>query len=223
MPNTNSVVKEKVKLMAAEALLKDFQPEKADPEAVVSILIVGVGGQGTLLASRILARAMLFAGADVKVSEVHGMSQRGGSVVTQVRYGPQVNSPLVAVGQANHILAFEKLEALRWLPYLKKGGRLIVNDQSIDPLPVMTGALKYPENILEKIKAEVENTIILNATQLATEIGNARTANVILLGVLASSLNLEMKVWDQALEDSVPEKFLEINRQAFKIGFEMAR
>lgn len=188
------------------------------PNQVTNVLIVGVGGQGTLLASRILAQVVLQLGYDVKVSEVHGMAQRGGNVVTQVRFGQQVYSPLVAKGEADVILAFEELEALRWLPYLKEGGRIIINDQSIDPLPVLTGAAKYPEAIPEKIKAKVPGTIVVNATDIATKCGESRAANVVLLGVLAKMLNLDLELCRQALEKTVPAKALAINEAAFAEG-----
>lgn len=188
------------------------------PNQVTNVLIVGVGGQGTLLASRILAQVVLQLGHDVKVSEVHGMAQRGGSVVTQVRFGQQVYSPLIARGEADVILAFEKLEALRWLPYLKEGGQIIINDQSIDPLPVLTGTVKYPEAIPEKIKAKVPGTIVLNATDIAAKCGEPRAANVVLLGVLARLLNLNVEMCRQALAKTVPAKALAINEAAFAKG-----
>ena len=149
-----------------------------------NIMIVGVGGQGTLLASRILGNAVIQKGYDVKVSEVHGMSQRGGSVVTYVKFGDVVHSPIIDKGEADIILAFERLEAYRALPWLKKGGVMIVNDQQINPMPVITGAAKYPENILDKIGAEADVTA-LDALSLALEAGNAKAANVVLIGVLA--------------------------------------
>lgn len=211
-----------VKLVPAEANLNQAprqQPaaeEAATP--ITNVLIVGVGGQGTLLASRVLAQAVMATGADVKVSEVHGMAQRGGSVVTQVRFGPKVYSPLIQIGQADYILSFEKLEALRWLPYLKRGGELIVNDQSVDPLPVLTGAAKYPEDIPAKIQAVVEDTIVLDASGIAADLGNVKAANVVLLGVLAGKMNLPLAVWEAALEKSVPAKLLALNQAAFKAG-----
>lgn len=188
------------------------------PNPVTNVLIVGVGGQGTLLASRILAQVARQLGHDVKVSEVHGMAQRGGSVVTQVRFGQRVYSPLIAQGEADVILAFEKLEALRWLPYLKAGGQVIINDQSVDPLPVLTGAAKYPEGIPEKIQEVVPNVVVLNATELAIQCGNVRAANVVLLGVLTRLLGFDETVCLQALAKTVPPIALAINEQAFRLG-----
>ena len=151
---------------------------------MLSIMIVGVGGQGTLLASRILGNLAVAEGYDVKVSEVHGMSQRGGSVVTYVKYGDKVDSPIIDEGGADLILAFEELEAYRYLPYLKKGGRIICNAQNIDPMPVITGAMKYPENITDKIKAKGVDIITVDAADIALKAGNIRTVNVVLIGVL---------------------------------------
>jgi indolepyruvate ferredoxin oxidoreductase beta subunit len=215
-----------IKLVAAEANLimeRGKHQESASLIPITNVLIVGVGGQGTLLASRILAQVAVAMGTDVKVSEVHGMAQRGGSVITQVRFGSRVYSPLVQLGQADYILSFEKLEALRWLPYLKKGGGLIVNDQTIDPLPVLTGAAKYPTDIPEKIKALVANTTFLNASDIATRLGNVKAANVVLLGVLAGQMDLPMTMWEEALEKAVPAKVLELNREAFKAGLQMVK
>ena len=223
MPETNHTIPAEVKTVAAEVALSSGYQAAADNQwsenNVKSILIVGVGGQGTLLASRVLAQALLMAGADVKVSEVHGMAQRGGSVVTHVRYGPRVFAPLVQMGQVDYILAFEKLEAIRWLPYLKKGGWLIVNDQAIDPLPVLTGAAKYPEEIPEKISRLVENLLVLDATPMAEEVGNVKATNIVLLAVLAGLLDLTEETWERALEKAVPAKVLEVNKEAFKKGY----
>jgi len=216
-----------VKLVAAEANLNQNSKFQANinytSATITNVLIVGVGGQGTLLASRVLAQAAVAAGADVKVSEVHGMAQRGGSVVTQVRFGSRVYSPLIQIGQADYILSFEKLEAMRWLPYLKKGGGLIVNDQSIDPLPVLTGAAKYPTDIPKKIGALVDNTTFLDASSIATQLGNVKAANVVLLGVLAAQMNLPLAIWEEALEKAVPAKALALNQAAFKTGYEMVK
>lgn len=185
---------------------------------VTSIMIVGVGGQGTLLASKLLGNVLLSQGYDVKVSEVHGMSQRGGSVVTYVKYGDKVYSPVVAEGEADLILAFERLEAARWLPYLKQGGKLIVNDQRITPMPVITGAMEYPEDILKKIKSKGVALTALDALSLAEQAGSPKAVNVVLMGVVSSSMHFEEAVWQTALEKCVPLKFLEINKKAFALG-----
>jgi len=185
---------------------------------VTNILIVGVGGQGTLLASRVLARAVISTGADVKVSEVHGMSQRGGSVVTQVRFGKEVFSPLIETGAADAILAFEKLEALRWLPYLKEGGRLIINDLAIDPLPVLVGTAKYPEDCIDQARAATSKVDVLNATDLAGAIGEQRAANMVLLGALSCYLDIADQHWIAAITETVPAKAREMNIKAFEAG-----
>lgn len=186
--------------------------------AVTSVMIVGVGGQGTLLASKLLGNVLLAQGYDVKVSEVHGMSQRGGSVVTYVKYGDKVYSPVVAEGEADLILAFERLEAARWLPYLKKGGKLIVNDQRITPMPVIIGAMEYPENILKKIKDKGVQMTALDALSLAEQAGSPKAVNVVLMGVVSCSMGFEESVWQSALEKCIPPKFLEINQKAFALG-----
>ena len=186
---------------------------------VKSIMIVGVGGQGTLLASRILGNVAINSGFDVKVSEVHGMSQRGGSVVTYVRYGEGVASPIIGIGGADTVLAFEELEAYRALPYLKRGGRLIVNTQNISPMPVITGAAKYPEEIIEKIKEKSVDTVAVDALSIAKEIGNVKAVNVILIGVLAKSSDIPKEKWVEAVKETVPAKFLELNLKAFEAGY----
>lgn len=183
-----------------------------------NIMIVGVGGQGTLLASRILGNAIIAEGYDVKVSEVHGMSQRGGSVVTYVKYGESVSSPIIDLGEADIILAFERLEALRALPYLKKGGRIIVNDRAIDPMPVITGAAEYPEGIIEKLRAQAD-VISLDALTLAERAGSAKAVNVVLIGVLARSTDIPLGIWQETIRKTVPEKFLSVNEKAFELGY----
>lgn len=184
-----------------------------------SIMIVGVGGQGTLLASRVLGNLMLAQGYDVKVSEVHGMSQRGGSVVTYVRYGDVVHSPIVTEGEADVIIAFEELEAYRWMPYLKKDGTLVVNKQNIMPMPVITGAASYPTDIIAEISKKYKNTIAVDALALALECGNAKATNIVLLGVLAANMDVEKKLWLDAIRATVPSKFLELNITAFEAGY----
>lgn len=183
-----------------------------------SVMIVGVGGQGTLLASRILGSVLLAQGYDVKVSEVHGMSQRGGSVVTYVKYGDEVFSPVIEKGEADVIIAFEQLEAARWLPYLKKGGKLIMSTQKLDPMPVITGAAEYPENIIEKLKAAGADVTAVDALSLAERAGNPKASNVVLMGVAASKTDFDEKLWQDALEQCVPPKFLELNKKAFALG-----
>ena len=184
------------------------------------IMIVGVGGQGTLLASRVLGNTVIGEGYDVKVSEVHGMSQRGGSVVTYVKYGEKVYSPIIGEGEADVILAFELLEAYRALPYLKKGGKLIVNSQRIDPMPVITGAASYPENIVEKLSA-VADVTALDALSLAKEAGNAKAVNVVLIGVMAKASDIAYEKWVDTIRSTVPAKFLEVNLKAFDLGYNL--
>lgn len=181
-------------------------------------MIVGVGGQGTLLASRLLGNAVISEGYDVKVSEVHGMSQRGGSVITYVRFGEKVNSPIIEKGEADVIMSFELLEAARYLPYLKKGGKLIVNTQQIDPMSVVTGAAKYPEGILEKLQATV-NTVAVDALSLAVEAGSSKAVNVVLMGVVAKQLDIKKEVWLDTIAATVPAKFKEMNLKAFELGY----
>lgn len=184
----------------------------------VSIMIVGVGGQGTLLASRILGNLALELGYDVKVSEVHGMSQRGGSVVTYVKYGEKVASPIIDEGGADLILAFEELEAYRYLPYLKKGGRMICNAQNIDPMPVITGAMKYPENIIKKIEDKDVDIISVDAAKYAAEAGNLKTVNVVLIGLLSKYMDISEEQWIETLKNTVPEKVVDVNLKAFQLG-----
>lgn len=182
-----------------------------------SIMIVGVGGQGTLLASKVLGQALVSLDYDVKVSEVHGMSQRGGSVVTYVRYGSEVHSPIVDLGEADYMLAFEPLEAARYLPWLKNTGVIITNTRETMPMPVITGAATYPENIVEKLSQRT-SVISLDAMKLALEAGNPKAVNMVLMGVLASRMDLPEETWQAALEKQVPPKFLELNRRAFALG-----
>ena len=187
---------------------------------VKSILIVGVGGQGTLLASKLLGNVVQQNGYDVKVSEVHGMSQRGGSVVTYVKYGKEVYSPMIDQGEADIILAFELLEAARYLPFLKKEGKIIVNTQQIDPMPVITGAATYPEDLLEKIRAAGAAVEALDAFSIAQRAGNVRSVNVALIGALAKNSVFPKEQWETAIRQTVPERFLEQNLRAFSISYE---
>ncbi|MBE6903435.1 MAG: indolepyruvate oxidoreductase subunit beta [Ruminococcaceae bacterium] len=186
-----------------------------------SIMIVGVGGQGTLLASRIIGTALMSEGYDVKVSEVHGMSQRGGSVVTYVKYGEKVFSPTVEKGEADLILCFEMLEALRYVSYLKLSGKMLVNTQRIDPMPVITGAMEYPEQIIEKIKAANINIEAFNALDLANKAGSSKAVNVVLIGALARNSEIKKEVWLDSLKKNVKEKFLEMNIKAFELGYNL--
>lgn len=185
----------------------------------LNVMIVGVGGQGTLLASRVLGAAMLAAGKDVKVSEVHGMSQRGGSVVTYVRAGEKVYSPIINPGEADLILAFEQLEAARWLPYLKKDGTVIVNTQKMDPMPVVTGAEQYPEGILEAIQRAGARLEAVDALALAMDAGSVKAVNVVLIGVMARQTDIPKEVWQEAVRTAVPERFVELNLKAFEAGY----
>ncbi len=182
------------------------------------ILIVGVGGQGTLLTSRIIAQVAVQLGYDVKVSEVHGMAQRGGSVVTQVRYGEKVYSPIIKKGGADVILAFEKIEAARWLDYLKADGMVIINNERVNPLPVMSGKAKYPDDIHEKVAAMVAKTVVVDATDIATRCGNVKAANVVLVGILSQAIGLPADAVETAIREIVPAKALEVNLKAFREG-----
>ena len=184
-------------------------------------MIVGVGGQGTLLASRILGSALLDCGYDVKVSEVHGMSQRGGSVVTYVRCGEEVASPIIEKGEADIILAFEQLEAARWLSFLKPDGKIIVNTQTIDPMPVVIGTTEYPDGVIDAVKAAGADVQAIDALALAVEAGTAKAVNVVLIGAMAKSMPLDKEIWIKALKESVPAKFLELNLKAFDLGYNM--
>ena len=186
----------------------------------VNILIVGVGGQGTLLTSRIVGNLALSLGYDVKMSEVHGMAQRGGSVVTHVRFGDKIHSPLVEPGCADIILAFERLEALRWLHYAKADGTVIINDQAIDPMPVIMGVSEYPADTAEKIGKVIEDMILIDALDAAEELGNIKVANTVLLGVLAGRLDIDAFLWLKAIEESVPPKTVEVNKKAFMRGYQ---
>ena len=184
-----------------------------------NIMIVGVGGQGTLLTSRVLGGITTKAGYDVKLSEVHGMAQRGGSVVTFVRYGEKVNEPIVEEGQADVLIAFEKLEAMRYAHYLKKDGVIIVNDQEIAPMTVVTGMAEYPEGILETLR-EKHNVVSIDAMEEAKKLGNTKCFNVIILGVAAKSMDFTKEQWLDVIAETVPAKTVEMNQKAFIVGFE---
>ncbi len=185
-----------------------------------NIMIVGVGGQGTLLASRILGNTVISEGFDVKVSEVHGMSQRGGSVVTYVKYGSKVFSPIIDKGEADIILAFEELEAYRALPFLKKGGKMIVNTQKINPMPVIIGKAEYPDEICSKLSAKADIKAV-DALSLAEEAGNFKAVNVVLIGVMAKSIDIPYEKWVETIKSTVPPKFVDINLKAFELGYNL--
>lgn len=184
-----------------------------------NIMIVGVGGQGTLLASKMLGYVLLQRGYDVKVSEVHGMSQRGGSVVTYVRYGKKVYSPVIDKGEADVIISFEKLEAARWLEFLKKDGTIITNTQEVEPMPVITGAAAYPENLIEKMQAAGAKVDAKDFLSIAQEAGSAKAVNIALMGRLSTYFSeISDEQWQDAIEKIVPPKFLDLNRKAFEAG-----
>ena len=185
-----------------------------------NIMIVGVGGQGTLLASKLLGRMLLDQGYDVKVSEVHGMSQRGGSVVTYVRCGQKVYSPIIDKGEADYIVSFELLEAARWTEYLKPGGKLITNTQQINPMPVITGAADYPQDLVSKLRAKGVDVDAIDALSLAEEAGSSKAVNIVLMGNLSRCFPMPEEAWHSAIEKSVPAKFLPMNQKAFALGRE---
>lgn len=185
---------------------------------VKNILLVGVGGQGTILASKILTAGLIEAGYEVKMSEIHGMSQRGGSVSTQVRFGSKVNAPIIGQGQADVIVAFEKMEALRALPFLKIGGKLVVNDFEIPSMPILTGAAEYPEGILETL-AEKVDLLTVKAAEIAEGLGNPKAMNVVLLGALVKAMDVEGIDWNKAISANVKKGFEDLNIKAFEAGY----
>ena len=184
-----------------------------------NVMIVGVGGQGSLLASKLLGALLISEGYDVKVSEVHGMSQRGGSVVTYVRYGDKVYSPVIAKGEADFIVSFEKIEAARYCENLKKDGKIIVNSQMIDPMPVITGAAQYPEDVLEELKAKGVFVDEIDALSLAREAGNAKSVNIVLMGRLAKYFDIAHDKWVEAIKATVKPQFVDVNLKAFELGY----
>ena len=187
--------------------------------ATKNIMIVGVGGQGSLLASKILGRLLVDEGYDVKVSEVHGMSQRGGSVVTYVKFGDKVYSPIIEEGEADFIVSFEKLEAARYIKDLKKDGTVIVNTQQIDPMPVIIGSETYPESILEEMTEKGVNVDAIDALSLASQAGSAKACNIVLMGRLAKYFEIPYEKWETAIEKCVKPNFIEINKKAFSLGY----
>ena len=183
-----------------------------------NIMIVGVGGQGSLLASKLLGRLLLNEGYDVKVSEVHGMSQRGGSVVTYVRYGEKVYSPIIDKGEADFIVSFEKLEAARYAAFLKKGGKIIVNSQEIEPMPVITGAAEYPHAAIDNLIEKGMDIDCIDALTPALEAGSSKAVNIVLMGRLSKNLDISEEKWIEALKQTVAPKFVEMNLKAFRFG-----
>ncbi|NLM96361.1 MAG: indolepyruvate oxidoreductase subunit beta [Halanaerobiaceae bacterium] len=188
-----------------------------------NILLAGVGGQGIILASRIIGNTALMNSYDVKLSEVHGMAQRGGSVISSVKMGEKVYSPIIEKQEADIILAFEKLEALRWIEYLKPGGRMIINDQEIMPVSVTTGKDSYPEDIISRIKAHYDNTVCIDALKIARECGNIKVLNTVLIGLTASFMELGKEDRLKSIRELVPERFVEINIKAFERGYNYAK
>jgi indolepyruvate ferredoxin oxidoreductase beta subunit len=186
-----------------------------------NILFVGVGGQGIILVSKILTEGLVGFGYDVKMSEVHGMAQRGGSVTTQVRFGEKVYSPLIGEGEAEVIVAFEKVEAVRWIGYLKHDGTVVVNDYEIHPVPVLIGNEQYPENVIAKLKESVPNAIVIDAANIAKGLGNIKAQNIVLLGALVKALKLTDLDWENVIREYVPERYLDLNIKAFKAGIEI--
>lgn len=187
---------------------------------VKSILLVGVGGQGTILASKLLTTGLMEAGYDVKMSEIHGMSQRGGSVSSQVRYGEKVESPVIEIGGADILVSFEKMEALRWLEYLKKDGKVVVNDFEINSMPILSGKADYPAGIIEKLSEKI-HTIAINAHKYAAELGNSKVTNVILLGSIIKAMKLEKINWEKIIRDNVKPKFVDLNLKAIEVGMNL--
>ena len=183
-----------------------------------NVMIVGVGGQGSLLASKLLGHLLMGQGYDVKVSEVHGMSQRGGSVVTYVRFGDKVYSPVIDKGEADYIVSFELLEAARWLSYLKPDGQIVTSTQQVDPMPVITGAAEYPTDLVEKMRATGAKVDALDCLALAEQAGSSKAVNLVLLGRLSHYFNLPEEAWQKSIEACVPAKFLELNKKAFELG-----
>ncbi len=187
---------------------------------VKSILLVGVGGQGTILASKLLTTGLMEAGYDVKMSEIHGMSQRGGSVSSQVRYGDKVESPVIELGGADILVSFEKMEALRWLEYLKPEGKVVVNNQEINSMPILSGKAEYSKDIIDEISSKVETTVV-DASKHAAELGNSKVMNVILLGTIIKKMGLSEINWDKIIRDNVKPQFVELNLKAIEVGMNL--
>ena len=185
-----------------------------------NIMLVGVGGQGTILASKLLTTGLMEAGYDVKMSEIHGMSQRGGAVSSHVRYGQVVESPVIELGGADILVSFEQMEALRWLKYLKPDGRVIVNNEKIDSMPILNGKADYPEGILEEL-SQKEKTTVIEASKKAAELGNIKVANVILLGTIVKAMGLEDIHWNEIIKNTVKPKFVDLNIKALEVGMSL--
>lgn len=187
-------------------------------DQVKNILLAGVGGQGIILASKIMAIGLMSAGYDVKMSEVHGMAQRGGSVTTQVRYGKKVYSPIIGLGQADILVSFETMETGRWLEYVKPDGRVVINEYRIPSAPILAGAADYPEGVIEAISAKVSTTVF-KAEELAMQLGNIKVMNVIIVGALIKAMGLDKEVdWTAVIKETVKEKFVELNLKALELG-----
>lgn len=184
---------------------------------VKNVLFVGVGGQGTILASKVLTMGLIENGYDVKMSEVHGMSQRGGSVSTQVRFGKKVYSPIIGQGSADVLVSFEEMEAARYANFLKKDGKIIVNTYQIPSMPILAGKTSYPKGIVETLSAKV-STLAIDAAKLAVEAGNPKSANIVLLGALVKALKMEVLDWKEIIAKAVKPQFIEVNIKAFGIG-----
>ena len=187
---------------------------------VKNVLLVGVGGQGTILASKLLTTGLMEAGYDVKTSEIHGMSQRGGSVSSQVRYGEKVESPVIEVGGADILVAFEKMEALRWFKYLRPDGKVVVNDFEIKSMPMLSGKVDYPAGIIEELSSKVRTTVV-DAAKCAADLGNSKVMNVILLGAAVKSMELESLDWEKIIRDNVKEQFVVLNLKALHVGMRL--
>lgn len=186
-----------------------------------SILLVGVGGQGTILASKILSEGLVRKGYDVKMSEIHGMSQRGGSVSTQIKYGDDVYAPNIGLAEADMVISFEKSEALRALPYLKKGGTLITDEREIYPMPVLSGEQSYPHDAIETLKQRVDNVIVIRAAETAEKLGSIKAQNIVLLGALVKAMGLDGVDWKALVSAMVPPKAVEMNLAAYDAGYNM--
>lgn len=185
---------------------------------VFGVYIAGVGGQGILLASELLSEVARMAGWDVKKSEVHGMAQRGGSVVGHIKFGKKVASPLIAEAEADVLLSFERMEALRHINFLKPGGKIVVNDQQIAPAPVAAGTMEYPDDIWDRIKAVVDDAVLVPGARLAREAGSVRATNIVLLGALSVFLPFDKGLWTEAIKVRVPPGTIDINLKAFELG-----
>ncbi len=186
-----------------------------------SVLLVGVGGQGTILASKLLTLGLMEEGYDVKMSEIHGMSQRGGSVSSQVRYGEKVWSPVIEKGSADMIVSFEKMEALRWLEYLKADGKIVINDHEMMPMPVIMGKAKYSTEIIDEIKKACQDVTVVNATAEAVKLGNGKVMNIILLGTIIKAMKLDNINWESIIKENVKPAFVEDNLKAIQVGMNL--